>query len=64
MNSYILHADLHQKLLVQNRIDPITGDAIVEYSQESTKKALCFGLPKVWIFIFLCCILFSNFFDF
>lgn len=30
MNTYILHADLHKELLAQNRIDPITGDAIVE----------------------------------
>ncbi len=45
MHTYILHADLHKELLTQNRIDPITGDAI----QEGDEVVFCAGCKSIFL---------------
>ncbi len=45
MNTYILHADLHKELLAQNRIDPITGDAI----QEGDEVVFCASCKSIFL---------------
>ncbi len=45
MNTYILHSDLHKELLAQNRIDPITGDTILE----GDEVVFCAGCKSIFL---------------